>query len=299
MNKILPEHWGLYLYSCIWRDRQAWPTPTHWYCAALSTLSVGQKQTWASIFLRFVPLNATFPALKGHKTSSMPKCWRTSKHNAQLWKQKTSNIESPVFTASSCGTRKTSQSPCLEQGHNAFYHATWYNFRENFKVKTLLRWKEIDQADHKLSFHPLSLCRGLSKRLYPQKRRGKRKGKINLQSQRRLCLMKKILQKRQLCASSLLDVILSINLAKRAWQIQLCWHSVFATPTADSLLLYSTLTGNKIVRDRCMPPWITVFTSKRLELICHVSSAVVTNRISPCITGDDKLVAIKLGFGRI
>lgn len=48
-----------------------------------------------------------------------------------------------------------------------------------------------------------------------------------------------------------------------------------------------------------MSPWITVLTSKKLELICHVSSAAVTNRISPCITGDDKSVAIKLGAGRI
>lgn len=71
-----------------------------------------------------------------------------------------------------------------------------------------------------------------------------------------------------------------MRLAKSAWQIQIHQRSVFSTRRADLLLHYSTLTVNKIVRDRCMSPWITVFTSKRWELICHVSSAVVTNHIS-------------------
>lgn len=74
---------------------------------------------------------------------------------------------------------------------------------------------------------------------------------------------------------------------------------MFDIQKADLHLLYSPLTVNKIARDRCMSPWITVFTSKKLELICHVSSAAVTNHVSPCITGDDKLVAIKLRSGRI
>lgn len=116
-------------------------------------------------------------ALKLHKN---PTCLNAEGQSYTTHNQKTySNISSPVFTASSCGTRKKSWQIMSGTGPLHFIlFKMIQSFVGNFKVKTLLRSiKEAGLADYKLSSIPCPHAEHCQRDYIPAKQVSNLRGK--------------------------------------------------------------------------------------------------------------------------